>query len=78
MQILADIKSQEQQQQMTMGPQDFPPHGGIGSLAQPRGQFVPYGKHVPQRQGMVYYTATGVQECEVCDHILQKGFIAGL
>merc|ERR1719506_1488441 len=47
------------------GPVDFPPQGA-GEGPDPKGQFIPYGKHVPQREGMVYYTATGVQECEIC------------
>ena len=49
----------------------------IGQGPKPRGQFVPYGKHVPQKQGIVYYTATGVQECEICEQLIRNGFRAG-
>jgi len=42
------------------------------------GQFVPFGKHVPQSHGEKYYTASGYQECRVCKHIIGNSFKVGV
>lgn len=36
-------------------------------------QIVPYGKNIPRKEGVVYYVASGEQECEMCRRIVNRG-----
>ena len=35
-----------------------------------KGQFVPWGKHIPRYKGHTYFVATGVQECKICQRLI--------
>ena len=50
-------------------PVDFPPRG-VGMAPMGFGQFVPSGKAIPRQPGVMYYTASGVQECAICKQIV--------
>jgi hypothetical protein len=53
-------------------PVDWPPPGAGNRPYPPgMGEFVPFGKAIPRQPGKTYYTATGVQECEVCMNLGQ-------
>ncbi len=58
------------------GPVDWPPQG-VGVAPQTPGQFVPFGKAVPRQSGVTYYTATGLQECMVCKHLVENAYQVG-
>eukprot|EP00501_MAST-03F_sp_TOSAG23-6_P002135 GSMAST32.ASY1.ANO1.2232.1 assembled CDS len=39
------------------------------------GQFIPFGKNIPKKAGIIYYTSTGVQECEICKLINKNAYL---
>jgi hypothetical protein len=57
-------------------PVDFPPLG-VGTPPAGKGQFIPWGKHIPRKSGINYYVATGVQECDLCKRVALNMRIAG-
>jgi len=52
-------------------PADWPYIKGL------KGQFVPWGKHIPRFKGTTYFVATGVQECRVCRRLIDAAFDFG-
>merc|ERR1712146_485956 len=50
-------------------PVDFPP-ANVGRGPMGFGQFVPSGKAIPRLPGIMYYTASGMQECAICKQIV--------
>ena len=57
-------------------PVDFPP-AGVGEAPKGDGKFVPWGKHIPRKESVNYYVATGEQECKLCRRIILTSQNAG-
>ena len=72
----AETSAAKEESAAPSGPVDWPPQG-VGAKPTKPGQFVPFGKSIPRKSGVTYYTATGVQECMVCKLIIENAYRAG-
>ena len=72
----AETSAAKEESAVPTGPVDWPPRG-VGAKPANPGQFVPFGKSIPRKSGVTYYTATGVQECMVCKHIINNAYRVG-
>lgn len=48
-----------------------------GDIDRTLGQFVPFGKEIPEKEGIEYYISSGAQECNICERIIKNGFTMG-
>lgn len=69
------LRTQDGPSDVADGPADWSTEPVLGP-SQP-GQFVPFGKHVPRKPDVTYFTMTGVQECLVCKGIILASNIYG-
>jgi hypothetical protein len=72
----AETSAAKEESAAPSGPVDWPPQG-VGAKPAKPGQFVPFGKSIPRKSGVTYYTATGVQECMVCKLIIENAYKVG-